>query len=221
MKGMILSLKKPNYDGIKGIKNFNFKEYFKQYGLLFFFILTVFGGIIWGSVVAKNADDNLVLSLDFLFTTNLSARLAQSAFETFCACFVSNFLFMLAMFLFGFAPWGVAVIPFVTMFKGFGVGLCAGYLYSSYGLKGIGFYMLILLLGIFVFCIALMVQGQNSFKLSLRIFKTIILEKEPLLYMKETIKNYLLYSGYMLIMATLAAIIDTVLWCAFAGLFNF
>ena len=42
-------------------------------------------------------DDALVLaSLDFLFFTNLDARLSQNVINTFCACFASDFIFLFA-----------------------------------------------------------------------------------------------------------------------------
>lgn len=236
LKGIIFSVSKPETKKLRvqGLRSIDFKAYFNQYGLLSFFVVTVFVGIILGALKARSADSSLALGLDFLFTTNLDARLAQSGFETFCACFTSDFLFLFAVFLCGFAPWGMAAIPLITAFKGFGVGLCAGYLYSTYGLKGIGFYMLVLILGIFIFTIALIVQSQNSFKLSKMIFKMLFLSnKENKIYhdsfynqsndenTAEVIKTYLLYSGYMLIMSAAASFADTLLWCFFAPVFNF
>ncbi|MGN0559127.1 MAG: hypothetical protein ACI4IS_06745 [Acutalibacteraceae bacterium] len=236
MKGIVFTVSKNRQykNPFKAIKEIDYKDYFHQYGLASFFVITVFLGVFFGAFKAKGADSDLALGLDFLFTTNLQARLSQSVFETFCACFFSDFLFLFAVFLCGLAPWGMAVIPMITTFKGFGVGLCAGYLYSAYGLKGIGFYMLVLLLGIFIFTVALIVQSQNSFKLSKRIFKelfffkrnnnALVITSEYKTVQKginEDLRLYLLYSGYMLIMSACAAFADTVLWCFFAPIFNF
>lgn len=236
MKGIVFTVSKNRQykNPFKAIKEIDYKAYFHQYGLASFFVITVFIGVFLGAFKAKGADSDLALGLDFLFTTNLQSRLSQSIFETFCACFFSDFLFLFAVFLCGLAPWGMAVIPMITTFKGFGVGLCAGYLYSAYGLKGIGFYMLVLLLGIFIFTVALIVQSQNSFKLSKRIFKELFFFKRNNTTqiiipnyktvektIGEDIRLYLLYSGYMLIMSACAAFADTVLWCFFAPIFNF
>lgn len=208
-------------NGRVNLREIDVKEYSRKYGLLFCLALTVLAGIIWGSLVAKDADQNLALSLDFLFTTNLQARVVQSWFETFCACFTSNFVFLAVVFLLGLTPWGVPAIPVVTAFKGFGIGLCAGYLYSTYGLKGIGFYMLVLLIGLFVFTVAMLILGQNAFRLSGKLFQLIFMGKTKDFNIKETIKGYMLKGGYMLIAATAASVIDTLLWCAFTPLFNF
>lgn len=236
MKGVVFTVSKNRQfkNPLKALREIDYKAYLNQYGLATFFVITVFIGVFLGAFRAKGADSDLALGLDFLFTTNLQSRLSQSVFETFCSCFFSNFLFLFAVFLCGLAPWGMAVIPMITTFKGFGVGLCAGYLYSAYGLKGIGFYMLVLLLGIFIFTVALIVQSQNSFKLSKRIFKelfffkrnnnTLVITSDYKTVEKginEDLRLYLLYSGYMLIMSAGAAFADTVLWCFFAPIFNF
>ncbi|MDR0914567.1 MAG: stage II sporulation protein M [Oscillospiraceae bacterium] len=195
---------------------------FVKANLLYFaFGFVILVGIFWGAAVAKGADRSLALSLDFLFTTNLQARLAHGFFETFCACFASNFMFLLAVYVFAAAPWGCAAVPLILFFKGFGVGLCAGHLYIQYGLKGLGFYVVVLLLGIFIFSVALVVHSKNAFNLSKRFVRLCFFKKSESFGFAAEFKNFTLKSAQVLIFAAFSALVDTVLWSVFAPLFNF
>lgn len=217
MKGMVFSLK-----GLKRKKRekINFQTFYKKYGLVVFFALCFVVGLIFGMIGAKNADKSLLDGLDFLFTTNIENRLELSAFELFCACFSSNFLFIFASFLFGFSSWGAVAQPVLLIIRGYGVGISAGYIFSVYGLKGAGFYLLVMLLGMLLFTFSLVCECANAFSLSVRFFRLTFISthKEP--YINQGVRVYLYRSGYMLILATLASLTDTVLWILFSGVFK-
>lgn len=118
------------------------KYYIKRYGIYILFISMLIVGLACGTVYAMSADKEMLASLDFLFFTNLDARLSQNVINTFCACFASDFIFLFAVFLLGLTPWGIPVLPFIVFLKGFGTGITAGYLFSVHSLKGIVFYLL-------------------------------------------------------------------------------
>ena len=218
MKGMVFS-----FTGIKKRKRqkISFREFTAKYGLFCFFALCFLFGFIFGMVGAKNADENLLSGLDFLFSTNFENRLKQSAFEIFCGCFSSNFLFLLCAFLFGFSPWGFLLQPVFAAVKGYGVGLSAGYLFSVYGIKGAGFYLLVMLIGSCVFVFSLICECSNAFMLSIRLFKFIFVNTQREQFINPGVRVYLYRSGYMLMTATVAALLDMILWLLFAGIFNF
>ena len=164
MKGVVFSFNKSHFGrrGIKRITVSDIRYFFKRYGVRAMFVLLLFAGLATGSVYAENADTSMLESLDFLFTTNLDARLTQNFAGTFCACLASDFIFLISVYLLGFAPWGIPFMLFVMFFKGFGTGLTAGYLFISESLAGIGFYLLILLPGTFLFCIALVLFSSSA-----------------------------------------------------------
>lgn len=223
MKSLVFSFKKAK-SGRRGIRRITLSDlqyFFRRYGLRVMFTYVLLVGLVAGSICAQNSGENLLKSLDFLFTTNLDARLAQNAAGTFCACFASDFIFLFSVFLLGLTPWGVFVMPFVVLFKGFGTGLTAGYLFAIQQLGGVGFYLLVLLPGTFLFCIALVMFSTNSFVFSKDMF-VYTFGKYPL---KQTMRvraaSFCSHLMASLIMTFCASLLDTALWTLFAGAFNF
>ena len=223
MKGVVFSFKKSGFgrSSIKRISINDIRYFIRRYGIRAMFVFLLFAGLAIGSVYAKNADTSMLESLDFLFTTNLDARLTQNFAGTFCACLASDFIFLISVYLFGLAPWGIPFMLFIIFFKGFGTGLTAGYLFISKSLAGIGFYLLILLPGTFLFCIALVLFSSSAFNFSKRMFITLLSKDIP----KKSLRSGTIAfsSRFMssLIMTFCSAVLDTVLWTLFAGSFKF
>ena len=223
MKSLVFSFKKTEL-GRKGIRRITLSDlhyFFRRYGLRVMFTSALLVGLVAGSICAQNSGESLLNSLDFLFTTNLDVRLAQNSAGTFCACFASDFIFLFSVFLLGLTPWGVFVMPFVVLFKGFGTGLTAGYLFAIQQLGGVGFYLLVLLPGTFLFCVALVMFSSNAFMFSKEMFVYTFGKYPPKQSMRSgatTLCSHLMAS---LIMTFCASLLDTALWTLFAGAFNF
>lgn len=221
MKGIVFTFARrhrPNL--ISGQRGYTpFGAFIKRYGATTLFVLMYAGGLLFGSLSARSADTQLLDGMNFLFTTNLSARMGQPAFSTFATSFASDFLFMLFVFLCGLSPWGMAAIFLAPVFKGFGVGLSAGYLFITYGLKGVGFYLLVILAGTFIFSFALIIECIQANCLSLRIAKTIFLSRENVQPVSAYVHRFLFHSFYMLLLTTVAAFADMLLWTWFSGVF--
>lgn len=223
MKSLVFSFKKAK-SGRRGIRRITLSDlqyFFRRYGLRVMFTSVLLVGLVAGSICAQNSGENLLKSLDFLFTTNLDARLAQNAAGTFCACFASGFIFLFSVFLLGLTPWGVFVMPFVVLFKGFGTGLTAGYLFAIQQLGGVGFYLLVLLPGTFLFCIALVMFSTNSFVFSKDMFVYTFGKYPPKQSMRMRAASFCSHLMASLIMTFCASLLDTALWTLFAGAFNF
>ena len=156
-----------------------------------------------------------------MFFTNLDARLSQNVINTFCACFASDFIFLFAVFLLGLTPWGIPVLPFIVFLKGFGTGITAGYLFSVHSLKGIVFYLFVLLPGTFLFCLALILFSSAAFTASGNMFWQIIADKKMVGSSHRYISDFLSRGVSCLILAFLSAVLDAALWGVFAGNFNF
>lgn len=223
MKSLVFSFKKAK-SGRRGLRRITLSDlqyFFRRYGLRVMFTSVLLVGLVAGSICAQNSGENLLKSLDFLFTTNLDARLAQNAAGTFCACFASDFIFLFSVFLLGLTPWGVFVMPFVVLFKGFGTGLTAGYLFAIQQLGGVGFYLLVLLPGTFLFCIALVMFSTNSFVFSKDMFVYTFGKYPPKQSMRMRAASFCSHLMASLIMTFCASLLDTALWTLFAGAFNF
>lgn len=224
MKAIFFSLNKVKHHFPKRVRRyskFSLKVFAKKYGTVLFFATVLIFGMIFGSFYAQSADEKLYKGLDFLFTTNLNSRLSQGFFETFCACFASNFVFTAVIFLLGITPWGIPFIPLVCAFKGFGAGLSGGFLVESHSLWGFLFYLAVLLPGVFAFCLVLLSQSNLAFYNSKRIFRTLFLNDKNDDSVRHTMIFYLQRSITVLIAALGCAVLDTLLWCLLAPLFSF
>lgn len=221
MKGLVFSFNKSKpRRSVNRLSFSDLRYYFKRYGVTTFFVILLFIGLAFGAIYAGDASEEFLNSLDFLFTTNLDARLLQNFAGTFCTCFASNFIFLISFYLLGLTPWGIAFMPFLILLKGFGTGLTAGYLFIENSLSGVGFYLLILLPGTFLFCMSLVLFSSSAFYFSKRMFFYIISREVP----KSSLKNGVITfsSRFMssLIMTFLASVVDTALWTLFAGGFK-
>ena len=177
--------------------------------------------MVLGALYARSAQSDTLDSLDFLFTTNLDARLSQSPLGTFCACFASDFIFLISVYLFGIAPWGLPLELVTVLFKGFGIGITAAYLFISHGLSGVGFYLLVLLPGTFLFCIALAYFATSAFEFSKRMFIMTVSKNAPAVPLRGSLLHLSSRLLTALIITFAASLIDTFLWSMFAGAFKF
>ena len=98
MKGIVLSFPGLDRSKTSGRPRLSyFKYYIKRYGVRTAFVLALLTGLALGAVYAADSDIEMLKSLDFLFTTNLEARMSNGFMNTFCACFASDFVFLFAV----------------------------------------------------------------------------------------------------------------------------
>ena len=218
MKGIVFSF---NRKSTKNIRLPQIGSLIKSNRATLAFVALLFAGLVFGAIYARNAGSSFLKSIDFLFLTNLDARLKQGALGVFCACFASDFLFLLSVYLFGMTPWGIPFAALTVVFKGFGTGLTAGYLSLTYSLSGVGFYLLVLLPGTFLFCIYLAKFSAAAFKCSKSFFIAAVNRKQEFYSPRADFLE--LSSGLLtaLIAAFAASVLDCVLWTLFADTFKF
>lgn len=221
MKGLVFTFNRNKREKIRSVqpKKFDFKYFFRRYGVVAFFTAMLIIGLTTGSVMCNKISSDTISRLDFFFTTNVADRLQNGAVGAFCAGFASNFMFFLASFLMGFSLWGVVLLPFIVAFKGFGIGISAGYLFINYGFQGVLFYLVVLLPGIFLFSMALIYQSAVSYNIFKNLYKSLFSKQE--FNFRIPAGKYLQHSFKYLLMSLFSAVLDMVLWCVFSGLFNF
>lgn len=200
----------------RDIKAFLSKNILK---ILLFFI--IFIGVFIGAFSSKSIETDTKSIYDFLFITNLSARKDMSAFSVFCSCFTADFVFLLAVFLFGFSAFGVAFVPLSLAFKGFSVGLCASYIIGRYALSGIGFFIMCVLPGVVLFLITLVFLSDESVNLSLRYLRLSFLSPEREPHLNIYIKDYLIKSLVAFVFTVASSLLDMTLWMLISGSFTF
>lgn len=217
MKGIVLSLGLPR----RRFRLPAVRPLLRRHGVTLLMAALLLTGLVLGASYARCADKQTLFSLDFLFTTNLEARLSKGAVGTFCACFASDFIFLLCAYLWGVAAWGMPLLPALVCFKGFGTGVTAGYLCLSHGLAGAGFYLLVLLPGTFLFCAALIPFSARAFRFSRRVLVHLCGRQMPLTSLKDALLRFSARFLSALGVACVASLADTLLWTLFAGTFQF
>lgn len=218
MKGVVLSL--PVRSRHKSIKrDFSLNVFLKRNLATILFALAFAAGVVWGALVSVKADEQFLGKMDFLFTTNLNSRLSMGAFSSFAAHFASNFIFFAACVLCGLSPWGVVALPFVLAFKGFGTGLSAVYLISTYGLKGLGFYIVVVLPGAFIFSLALTLMCSECSLMSVRLAHCVFSNVDGAKPFWPVVKKYLFCCVRFLCVAAVGALCDMFLWSFVSKLF--
>ncbi|MCR5653734.1 MAG: hypothetical protein K6F88_08040 [Ruminococcus sp.] len=193
------------------------KLFLGRWGGITLFAFMLAAGLTVGCICSGSLSSDTLRNLDFLFTTNMPERLSGGAWGAFCAGFASDFLFLLAAFLMGLSLWGAAALPFIAFFKGFGVGVSAGYLILTFGVKGILFYVSVLLPGIVISGMALIYELNAA----LGIFRTVCraLFGKAKVAFKEPAALYFRRGLKYLILTFIASVTDAVLWFGLAGLF--
>lgn len=218
MKGIVLSLGLPRR---RRLRLPPLRPLLRRHGVALLMAALLLTGLLLGAAYARSADAQTLRSLDFLFTTNLETRLSKGVFGTFCACFASDFLFLFSAYLLGVAAWGIPFLPLLSCFKGFGVGVTAGFLCLSHGLDGAAFYLLVLLPGSFWFSAVLVCFTAEAFRFSRGAFRHTFGKHAPVSSLRDALLRYSARFLSALGAAFAASLLDTLLWTLFAGTFHF
>lgn len=214
MKGVLLSIGKSKVNP----KRQDILYFFKRYGITVLMTVSLLVGLIVGAVCAGNAERNLAQSLDFIFMSDFQSRCNQGALSSFAASLTSNFIFFMANLLLGLSVWGSIGVPFVIAFKGFGMGITGGFLYKGYEIAGVGFFLLVMLLGSVISTLALMYQGNISMDFANNLFLKV---RGKAVKSDETIYRYIVNNSFMLIALAISSMADALLNTLFAGIFAF
>lgn len=192
----------------------------KNNKILIFLIICIIIGMIAGSASLAYINMEVLHKLDFLFLNDFKERINQSSLDVFISSFSSLFIFMIFIEMAALSFWGTVLIPLLVTFKGLGLGITAGYLYLIYGLKGIAFYILILLPGIFVSSIGIVLLSVGAFKFSGKFAKKILpgADNERLW---DSFKFHMRKSGQCLIILAFASLIDMSFMAMFSKFFEF
>ena len=195
-------------------------QIFRQQFLLVFLGLFLIAGLILGVIFIRNADYSLLKTLDFVFFSNVKARSALPVLSIFVASLASSFLFLLFCFLCGLSMWGAYCVPLAPLFRGFGMGITAGYLYAAYGFQGFLFHLAVILPGAFICLIAILIASRESMLFSKKIHlgrKTEEQEAQP----KNNVRHFFIRFSILTGILIIGALVDVLTTVCFSGLFVF
>lgn len=185
-----------------------------------FLILCMIFGMVLGAVSVGTISMEIIHKLDFLFLNDFKERIQSSGFDIFISSFSSLVIFAIIIEMCALSFWGSAFIPFINFFRGLGLGITSGYLYLIYGLKGIAFYILILLPGIFISSIGMIIFSAESMKFSVK-FAGKILPSGNCDSLWDELKKHMKSCGYCMVILLVSSLIDMGFMAMFSRFFEF
>ena len=137
-------------------------------------VFLLIAGMIIGSISVHEINLEILNKIDFLFLNNFKEAIAKPSLDVFISSTSRLFLILLLIEFSALSFWGGALIPIIVFFRGFSIGITTGYLYLIYGLKGIAFYILIMLPGMFISLLCIVLFSTEAFKFSVKYAKALL-----------------------------------------------
>ena len=187
-----MSKKRTNkYLTINGSKDF-FKIILDNYKLIIMVTILI-TGIIYASFSYTN-----LLSSKSVITNILTNQLKIKATQSFSDCFkniiTSCVIYYCISLVFGLCAIGSPIIACLPFTYGMGIGFEVTYLYSEFGLKGIGYTALMILPMAVVFSIILSYSAKESINMSWDILCQIQDNKKPEIKISTYFKRQLIFA---------------------------
>jgi len=181
-------------------------------GLILFLALVILGVCVGAVTVNAIGTDNLA-EIGFVAGSSIELRTNLGFLQTLSYTFTSEMVYILVLLFMAFCTFAMPVIFFLAAYKGFGMGVLAGYLYSAYGMKGF-FYSLMFLIPKWIFCsILFCYAAREAARLSGNIFR-LLFSKEEVAPFKKNMKmfglKYAVYSSFIFAVSILQALITVI-----------
>lgn len=184
------------------------------------FSILLLSGLLIGVLVAKNGNESILDQVSRMFDSFYSVRENQSIGASVINSLKVSCAFWLINVLFGLCIIGIPFVTVIPVIRGLGIGLVTGYIYSIYGIKGIGYCFLIIFPGALISFIALIYAVSDSFKMSLYTLSSCVNSEAPK-GGAEKIKIFAVRQIFYLMLFAVSAFIDGIVNKLFAGVFNF
>ena len=183
------------------------------------FVIFIFGAIV-GNLVIKNTNENFLKDVADLLTLNFRVRSEGSFFNIFTESIFSNFIFILIIFSMGLSVFGVTLVPPIVFLKGYFIGIFQNYLCKSFGIKGILFFIFVILPGFIFSILATLLMAKEAIKIS-NIFSNMLLNIKNWQNDEKSVKSYLQKTCCVLILIVTSAFIDSILNLILFRFFSF
>lgn len=205
---------------INFLDNYEIINFSKNHKAIIFLSVLLIVGMVFGTVSISTVNMDFIYKVDFLFLNDFNSRVSGTHLEIFTSSLLSLTAFSLLIEFVTLSFFGALLIPILTIFKGLGIGMTAGYLYLIYGLKGIAFYILILLPGIFVSSIGIIIFSAESFKFSCKFAKKLLPKSDSTVLWSE-FKSYIHKIGCAFVILLFSSLLDVGFVAMFARFFEF
>lgn len=189
---------------LKEIKKNKYKYMFLITIILIGFIM----GIIFSNILSYNDHQQIseVLKKYFLGIKN---NQDINYLNNFINNFSVNYLYMLAIWIFGLSIIGIILNPFILYLKSFIIGLSVGVIISTYGLIGITGVILYIFPHVLINLIVYLLLSFYGIKLSINLFKALFLKKN--FNSSEFMHKYLVILGLSALILLITTLYETFL----------
>lgn len=205
---------------INFLDKYEIVNFSKNYRTIIFLSVLLIIGMVFGAISISAVSMDFIYKIDFLFLNDFKERISSTHLEIFISSILSLSVFSLILEFLTLSFFGAIFIPALIIFKGMGIGMTAGYLYLIYGLKGIAFYILILLPGIFVSSIGIIIFSAESFKFSCKFAKKLLPKSDGRALWSE-FKNYIHKVGCAFVILLFSSLLDVGFMAMFSRFFEF
>lgn len=189
----------------------------KNYNIIILTILMGFGVII-GSIIISNASNEFNGSINYLYDNFVASIKGKNFTSSFLDTLFTSMIYIFLYFIAGTNALGVPFIYFLTCIKGIGNGIISGYLYMTFGIKGVGFATLVLLPYALLSAVTVILMGNSSLQMSKSIFTTLSgkFANSNEIKIKKYCVNFLIYTALFV----LFSIIDAIFKASFSSSFS-
>ena len=127
-------------------------------------------------------------------------------------------VYVFMFFITGTNALGIPFVYFLTCIKGIGNGIISGYLYTSFGLQGVGFSTLVLFPYALSSGIIVITMGNSCLKMSKSIFSTLSgkFADANEITIKKYCVNFLIYTALFVA----SSLVDAIFKASFSGVFS-
>ncbi|WP_040197006.1 stage II sporulation protein M [Candidatus Soleaferrea massiliensis] len=214
---MIRTAKRQKFD-----KSAFFTYVKKNYRSILFFAL-FFIGMIIGAMLIRNAPGETLDNLASITGGFVDKRAQQSFADTLISSFMSNSLYLMLLFIFGFCAIAQPFITAVPLFKGLGLGFSIGYFYAYYKLQGLLYVLLIILPGALITTAVVIAACNQAYSLSLIFLRGINPNnnKSPNNQPSITIKKYMMRYVFFLVVILVSSSFEAICSSLFGRFFSF
>lgn len=179
--------------------------------------LTLGAGLFFGTVIYIISKDYLTGSIweYFInFTTDFSAK---SNIEIISGLIISHLPFVILSVILGTNAFGTPFIFIMSFIKTLGLGLISSYIYTSYGLKGIEYSVMVFFPGKFVLFFSMLMLMHICTDSSLKIKRSLAGENQ----IRYSLGEYLAKVSVCVLCFLISAIVDFLAIICFSSLFSF
>lgn len=177
----------------------------------------IFIGIVAGVVLYNFADKSLIEELRDLVIYNMTNLANKNKPELFYGLIADNVIYFAFTLIFAMCVFGTPAVFFITFSKAMGLGLLTTDIYSSFGLEGIEYCLLILFPGKFVLIFAMILLTQNCYVNSNSITKSINPDNGRVV----DLRKYAMRTVVIFMLIIFSSTIDFVVMISFSSLFEF